>query len=257
MNHRIIIAMIVIASVILCGLSPQICCFAYATEINQPKNQYTNLFLSDFTQSGCQWKLLQSDDSLIAVSIDRLDDRCLYRITLEGIQEGESIVSLGLCETENVVWYCNLELRINKDKQCIILNSDIIPAYGDISHVAINYGVSEHFTREQMDNAITVITNEFHSWSGFYLYDIEYTSDKESREKYVYYSNRSIFQSSPGYGDKEGNVYIDGIVFHTRFRTPFVDDGLTSFENGVIYSEYSWVLLCTEKGIWDIVAIGY
>ena len=257
MNHRLLIVIAVIFSVILCESNLQTCCFAETAENIQTENPCTTLYLSDFTQSGCQWKLLRADENLIAVSIDRLNDMCLYKITLEGIQEGEAIVSLGLCEAEDVVWYCNIELTVNEDKQCIILRSDIIPAYGDASNAAINYGSSEHFTHEQMDRAIAEIKNEFHSWPGYSLYSIEYTSDKESYDYFNYYSNEFIYQNSSGYRDKEGTPYVDGIVFRTCFRTPYVDDGLTGFENGTIYSGYNWVLLCTEEGAWDIVALGY
>ena len=66
-------------------------------------------------------------------------------------------------------------------------------------------GVSERFTHEQMDAAISVIKNEFLSWYGCELHSIAYASDEKSASEYRYYAGPE--------SRKTGKNYADGIVF--------------------------------------------
>lgn len=140
---------------------------------------------------------------------------------------------------------------------------ELFPVHGDTSHVVIDYGTSEHFTREQMDAAIAFILNDFTAvhepnqedslseWAGFVLHEIHYASDEQSRDRFETYGIRY------DYRDSQGRPYVDGIYFQSSFHTIMTDDGWTGFESGRCYGSYGWTLLLTEDGEWEYATSGY
>ena len=122
---------------------------------------------------------------------------------------------------------------------------------GDISQVTIDYGVSERFTPEQMDAAIAVIRNEFLTWYGCEMHSISYTSDERSAGEYRYFAGPE--------SRKTGKKYVDGIVFVSSFHTPPEGQGApySGFEADDEYTGWSWILLLSESGEWELVTWGY
>ncbi len=122
---------------------------------------------------------------------------------------------------------------------------------GDISQVTVDYGISERFTPEQMDAAIAVIKNEFLTWYSCELHSISYASDELSASEYRYYAGSESRET--------GKNYVDGIVFMSSFHSAAEDEeypgsGLNPDEE---YTEYSWILLQTEDGQWELITWGY
>ena len=234
----------------------------------------TVMYLPDFTGTGSRWEVLavSLDDEIVRVTItpiplsepkDAPDAASVYEIRFEGVAPGDAYVHLELCKDGVPSWRCNLYVIVDPSLDVKIQNMELMPAYGDITHAAIDYGTSAHFTREDMDAALAVILADFSArheagqdfglsgWAGYVLHEIHYTSDEESRREFETYGIKY------NYRDSRGRPYVDGIVFECSFRTPMTDDGWTGFESGRSYSRYNWILLKTEDGVWEIVTSGY
>lgn len=112
-------------------------------------------------------------------------------------------------------------------------------------------GVSERFTYEQMDAAISVIKNEFLSWYGCELHSIAYASDEKSASEYRYYAGPE--------SRKTGKNYADGIVFTSSFHSATENEAYpgSSLNPDAEYTGYSWILLQTEEGQWELMTWGY
>ena len=123
---------------------------------------------------------------------------------------------------------------------------------GDISHVEIDYGASEHFSREQMVAAMEIVKERFRDkYAGCELHQLSYSSDARSAWAFEYYAGRQ----SP----KTGNTYVDGIVFLSSFHTPSEDKEApdSDLEPDKEYIDWNWILLLTENGEWELVTWGY
>ncbi len=232
------------------------------------------IYLPDFTGTGSRWEILATshDDEVVRVTItpiplsepkDTPDAVIVYEIRFEGVSPEDANVRLELCKDGVPSWRCNLYVIVDPSLDVKIQNMELMPAYGDVTHATIDYGMSEHFTREDMDAALAVILADFSArheadqdwglsgWVGYVLYEVHYTSDEESRKEFERYGIKY------NYRDSQGRPYVDGIVFESSFHTPMTDDGWTGFESGCSYSYYNWILLKTEDGVWEIVTTGY
>ena len=232
------------------------------------------MYLPDFTGTGSHWEVLavSLDDEIVRVTItpiplsepkDAPDAVFVYEIRFEGVSPGDAYVHLELCKDGVPSWRCNLYVIVDPSLDVKIQNMELMPAYGDITHAAIDYGTSEHFTREDMDAALSVILADFSArhevdqdwglsgWVGYVLHEIHYTSDERSRREFETYGIKY------NYRDNQGRPYVDGIVFESSFHAPMTDDGWTGFESGRGYGDYNWILLKTEDGAWEIATSGY
>ena len=228
------------------------------------------LYLPDFTGTGSQWEILgvhgNIDVTVTPIALSRPADApdavYTYALRLAGVEETDAFIHLELCKNGVPSWRCNLYVIVDPSLDVKIQSFELMPAYGDTSHVQIDYGSSEHFTREEMDAAIAVILRDFNTphepgqeddlsaWAGFTLHKIAYVSDAYSREHFERYVIRYDCR------DSQGRPYVDAICFRSSFHTIMTDDGWTGLETGCIYSNYDWILLLTEDGAWDIVTAG-
>ncbi len=235
------------------------------------------LYLPDFTGTGSQWEILaiQGEVSVTVTPIalshpaDAPDAVYTYEIRLAGVEKEDAFVHLELCKNGVPSWRCNLYVLVDPSLDVKIQSLELMPAYGDTSHVQIDYGSSEHFTREEMDAAIAVILRDFSTphepgqedslsaWAGFVLHEIHYVSDDRSRRQFEYYGQTFRYRGNDGYRDSLGRPYVDGIYFQSSFHSMMTDDGWSGFESGRGHGDYGWTLLLTEDGEWDIVATGY
>lgn len=123
---------------------------------------------------------------------------------------------------------------------------------GDISHVEIDYGASEHFPREQMAAAMEVVKERFRDrYAGCELHHLSYSSDARSAREFEYYAGTQ--------SQKTGKTYVDGIVILSSFHTPLEDQEApdSDFEPDKEYTNWNWILLLTENGEWELVTWGY
>ena len=232
----------------------------------------TVLYLPDFTNTGSHWEIFASGDDTVHVTVtpiplslpaDTQDAIYTYEIQFEGVEAGDTHVHLELVKDGVPSWRYNLYVIVDPSLDVKIQSMELFQAHGDVSHAVIDYGTSEHFSREQMDAAIAFILNDFTAvhepnqedslsgWTGFVLHEIHYTSDEQSQDHFETYGIRY------DYRDSQGRPYVDGIYFLSSFHTIMTDDGWTGFESGQSYGSYGWTLLLTEDGEWEYATSGY
>ena len=108
---------------------------------------------------------------------------------------------------------------------------------------SIDYGSSEIYSREDMDDAIKLIKDQFYSWEGCKLYSIYYTDDSFCQREIEYVNTLA----------DDGVTYTECIVFRTRFRSPVFGGGAW---NANFEYDWSWYLARTEGGEWDLLTWG-
>ncbi len=117
------------------------------------------------------------------------------------------------------------------------------------SDVAIDYGKSKLYTKEDMDAAIEKINAEFGNWKGCEMHSIRFASDDFNSDDNIKWVNEL----------KEGKNYTQCIQFLSDFHSPVKDEDLknTAWEPDQEYKDYQWVLARTDGGEWELVNWGY
>ena len=134
----------------------------------------------------------------------------------------------------------------------IIFCCSLTEAAGDISKVMIVYGVSEIYSREDMDSAIAIIKEKFSKWDDCELHSIRYTDDDYCNTKEnIDWMNE--LAESRGY---ESN-FNQCIAFFSNFHSPKSEDNITAFEIDSEYEDWSWYLARTDGGEWKLITFGY
>lgn len=125
----------------------------------------------------------------------------------------------------------------------VMLTLAVIFACVALWPVSLDYGTSEIYSRQDMEQAISIIREEFNSWRGCKLYSISYTSDSLCSEELEYCNTLA----------KDGVIYDECIVFTTQFRSPLLGGGawIANFRY-----DWSWYLARTEGGDWELLTWG-
>ena len=108
---------------------------------------------------------------------------------------------------------------------------------------SVDYGSSEIYSKEDMDEAITLIKDQFYSWEGCKLYSIYYTDDSFCQREIDYVNTLA----------DDGVAYTECIVFRTRFRSPIFGGGAW---NANFEYDWSWYLARTDGGEWELLTWG-
>ena len=125
----------------------------------------------------------------------------------------------------------------------VVLTIALIFTVINLWPASIDYGSSEIYSREEMDEAITLIKDQFYSWEGCKLYSIYYTDDSFCQREVDYVNTLA----------DDGVVYTECIVFRTRFRSPIFGGGAW---NANFEYDWSWYLARTEGGEWELLTWG-
>ena len=134
----------------------------------------------------------------------------------------------------------------------IIFYYNLAEAAGDTSKVRIVYGVSEIYSREDMDSAIVIIKEIFSKWDGCELHSIRYTDDDYcNTKKNIDWMN----ELAAGHGYEPN--FTQCIAFFSNFHSPKSDDNSTTFETDSDYEDWSWYLARTDDGEWKLITFGY
>ena len=115
--------------------------------------------------------------------------------------------------------------------------------------VQIDYGKSDLYTQEDMDEAIGLIMKEISSWKGCELHSIAYSSDGENSEENVAWMNDLKEE-----GDTEKN-FTECIMFKSSFRSPKKGGGAWIANRE--YTDWQWWLARTDGGEWKMMTWGY
>ena len=62
----------------------------------------------------------------------------------------------------------------------------------DLSNIKIDYKTSELYSKEDMNEAIKLIVEEFNTWEGCTLYDISYTDDEKCEDNLSYINSLAV-----------------------------------------------------------------
>lgn len=149
-------------------------------------------------------------------------------------------------EKDGVISRHNHKLR--KRKILTIISSvvlTLIIVFGciDLWPASIDYGTSDIYSCQDMDEAIDLINEEFYSWDGCKLYSINYAGDNFCQRELEYCNTLA----------KEGVTYDECIVFRMQFRSPIFGGGAW---NANFRYDWSWYLARTEDGTWELLTWG-
>lgn len=109
---------------------------------------------------------------------------------------------------------------------------------------SIDYGNSDLYSHQDMDEAVKLIKDEFYSWDGCKLYSISYTDDSLCQRELDYCNTLT----------DDGITYDECIVFRTHFRSPIFGGG--AWEPNCEYN-WSWYLARTTNGEWELLTWGF
>lgn len=140
------------------------------------------------------------------------------------------------------------ERKIKKNRLLTVVVSvvlTIILVFTAISLLppSIDYGSSEIYSRNDMNDAIALIEEEFYSWEGCKLYSIYYTDDSLCQRELDYVNELA----------DDNVIYTECIVFRTRFRSPVVNAGAWNPNSEY---DWSWYLARTRGGEWELLTWG-
>ncbi|MBQ4119462.1 MAG: hypothetical protein IJD45_03640 [Clostridia bacterium] len=113
----------------------------------------------------------------------------------------------------------------------------------DMSNCIIDYGNSEIYSHEKLDEGINTIKKEFSQSYDYTLYSIKYTNDEKSLSELAYYN--------PYYE----NRYIECMVFVSDFKAPPYDTVV--YEANEKITDWQWILVREKNGDWIILTSGY
>ena len=125
----------------------------------------------------------------------------------------------------------------------VVLTIVLIFSVINLWPASIDYGSSEIYSREDMDEAITLIKDQFYSWEGCKLYSIYYTDDSFCQREVDYVNTLA----------DDGVTYTECIVFRARFRSPIFGGGAW---NANFEYDWSWYLARTDGGEWELLTWG-
>lgn len=115
----------------------------------------------------------------------------------------------------------------------------------------VDYGQSIKYSKQDMDDAIEVIKQEFTSWpGGCVLHSISYSSDEECNTP----DNIKWMNELAKDNDINGEL-TDCIMFKTNFHSPVNGGG--AWEADKEYTDYQWWLARTQDGSWNLMTNGY
>lgn len=137
----------------------------------------------------------------------------------------------------------NKKKRLMTIAASVILTIVLIVSAISLWPASIDYGFSDIYSREDMDEALAIIKEEFYSWEGCKLYSIYYTDDSFCHRELDYVNTLAA----------DGVIYTECIVFRTRFRSPILGGGAW---NANCEYDWSWYFARTDGGEWDLLTWG-
>ena len=111
--------------------------------------------------------------------------------------------------------------------------------------VEIDYGQSELYSQEELEEAAVQIKCQFASWEGCELHTLKYAGDACNTEENIAWLNSL----------DEGAGYTQAAEFTGSFHSPVEGGG--AWEPDQEYEDYQWWLARTDESGWEIVSWGY
>ena len=117
--------------------------------------------------------------------------------------------------------------------------------------IAIDYGSSSLYTKEDMDAAISLIMKEFNTWKGCALHSIRYASDEQCNAENLAWVNRL----EEARDEKENFSQV--ISFVSDFHSPKKNTEMTAWNEDFEYTDWQWWLARPDGGNWKLMDWGY
>ena len=133
----------------------------------------------------------------------------------------------------------------------LLLPALLLGLMGCKSQVTIDYGTSALYTKEDMDEAIQLIRQEFDTWTGCELHSIRYTSDDNCNDKNLTWMND--LAEARG----EDRSFTQCIFFESSFHSPKKEKDAGAWNLDEEYTGWQWCLARTESGPWKLMTWGY
>ena len=111
--------------------------------------------------------------------------------------------------------------------------------------VSIDYGTSELYTQEELEEAALQIKCKFASFEGCELHSLRYAGDECNTAENAEWLNSL----------SEGSNYTQVCEFLSGFHTP--SEGESVWDPDQEYEDYQWWLARTDDGGWEVVSWGY
>jgi len=112
------------------------------------------------------------------------------------------------------------------------------------TYVKVDYGTSNDFTKEELEEAAVKVMCEFATWKGCTLYNMSYAGDENNTKENIQWLNSHA----------DGKDYKAAVLFKTDFTTS--KDVQGAWEPSHDYMGFGWWLGKTDDG-WDLVDWGY
>ena len=114
--------------------------------------------------------------------------------------------------------------------------------------VAVDYGVSNIYSKDDMDAVIELIKGKFAEMTGCELHTVTYYGDECNSKENVEWLNELEY----------GQGVTQAIAFKTDFRSPNAEQSEgTAWEPDQEYTDWEWWFGRTEGGDWTYVTSGY
>ena len=144
-------------------------------------------------------------------------------------------------------WHIRYIDDVKKAKEIMSSGVTLEGWLGDVNEtdVDINYGNSELFTKEELEEAAVQIKCDFASWKGCELHSLKYTGDSANTPENLEWAN-SMYEEP---------VYTKVARFTGSFHSPKESSG--AWDPDKEYRDYQWWLGMDEDGSWEIAGTRY
>lgn len=166
-----------------------------------------------------------------------------YGFILRYLEGEEHITGYGY-EPWHIRYLDNTDIAKNIKSKGITLEEYLGAASGE--DVTIEYGKSDIYTKEDLQDAVIQIKCKFAFWNGCELKSIRYAGDEAVSDENLSRLNKI---------NPDGK-YTQVAEFLMDFHTP-EDVGELTFNSNFDYKDYQWWLARTKDGGWEIVDNGY
>ena len=111
--------------------------------------------------------------------------------------------------------------------------------------VEMDYGSSDIYTLEELEEAAVQIKGKFASWEGCELHSLRYAGDECNSEENIQWMNELA----------EGQNFVQCAEFLMDYHSPVEPVG--AWNPDTEYTDWQWWLARTEDGGWEIMTWGY
>jgi len=114
--------------------------------------------------------------------------------------------------------------------------------------VTIDYGESELYAKEELDDAIAAIEAEFSTWEGCELHSLTYGGDAACSDENIEWLNGLEMK-------EQTEPFTQCILFSSSFHSPV--EQRDAWDADTEYEGWQWWLGRSDGGAWELVTCGY